>query len=214
MILQSKGLVVVGRWNVAILSPDWIVKEILEKPEADVTVSIPFSFPTPISYTIDEVTYRLQSSRIELLPPTWSEANLQRVERIASSILLKLPHTPIAALGMNFEFQLEEYENKILRPFDIFNDLLEFMPSSKGVRATQIVKSIAFEDCTLNLHQTYAGEGSYSLLFNYNYDVTSGISPGITLDGTKFAEKRAMTLKVLEKRFGVEAGDVTEAAAT
>jgi hypothetical protein len=93
----------VGYWNRMIFSPDWIARMLFDG--AKVAIEVPLANPQgPPRFTVGDVRLLVTAQRVMVLPTKEDEDTLRRVEATAIKILELLPHTPVTAVGINFQF--------------------------------------------------------------------------------------------------------------
>ncbi|MEZ5843982.1 MAG: hypothetical protein R3D27_09630 [Hyphomicrobiaceae bacterium] len=113
--LKSPTLVIVGHWNAAILNePGWIARHILGVPEGqqiDLQAIIVGNqvgpgrlAPQKQIWMFEHFGMSCSDQRLEIYSRDID--NLQPLYDVTSAIAEKLPHTPVRAAGVNFQFQL------------------------------------------------------------------------------------------------------------
>ncbi|MBN2476069.1 MAG: hypothetical protein JXB62_15770 [Pirellulales bacterium] len=102
--LQSFDVVVVGRFNPYIVTPQWLHKEgMCQSESAEVAIGWSPSGPSVFSFSLDDFRWQVSDSRLMVSANT---AGLDPAERVAR-VVEKLPHTPVSALGHNFHYRSE-----------------------------------------------------------------------------------------------------------
>src|SRR5258708_10953272 len=104
------SLVVAGAWNPAILTPPWVLRFGLGRPDSQEPVQIAmlagqgvvFDFPR---YTLPEFSYVVRPDTLIFVPSTQTAGQFANVEDAAAAMLENLPHTPVNGIGHNFEFR-------------------------------------------------------------------------------------------------------------
>jgi virulence-associated protein VagC len=172
----STSIVIVGAWNPAILSPEWLARWAFGRAQGDqVQVQMEFSSipKSPPILTIDQVIIIPSESRLVIRPQRSSEDLISRAEGVAVRILETLPHTPVRAFGENIEFDEEHASEEDTRMFRI-HDHFSGSPQLEGLERKEmsIVDSYATRQNILKITRTLSGE-SFSIKFNFHYDVTS-----------------------------------------
>jgi hypothetical protein len=103
------SLVVAGAWNPAILTPAWVLRFGLARPDSQEQVQVAmlagqgvvFDFPR---YTLPEFSYIVRPDTLIITPPAQTTA-FAIIEDVAAAMLENLPHTPVNGIGHNFEFR-------------------------------------------------------------------------------------------------------------
>ncbi|TXG81684.1 MAG: hypothetical protein E6R14_07455 [Thermomicrobiales bacterium] len=215
MILESSSLVLAGAWNTAILSPDWIARQVLNQEQGQpvsVLVAFPLGFGMPPSFRLEGVVYQIFPDRVTLAPPTWADESLNQVEQLAIGIAGKLPYTPLVGVGQNFDLVLEDPDVQLAAKFAVDDAIATELDETPSVIATKIVKSFRFDGCILNLTQALSAEGHMQLKFNFHYDIKLAGEIGTVLTGESFRQNKTRALEVLRKVFDTNASDITETA--
>jgi hypothetical protein len=119
------NLVITGKWNKYLLSPDWLAKHIFDKSE----IKIEFS-PTldhPLRFTCDNIRIVPTEDRVIFIALEYSNGLLEKIEDMAYRLIDLLPFTPIAAFGTNFAYIEEGAGTDLLDIFEqIFNTAKAF----------------------------------------------------------------------------------------
>src|SRR5262249_48360464 len=96
--VDNWSVVLLGAWNTAILTPDWLTKHL--GVEGPVQIEFPVGNPLlPVRYTLLGVRMVVADHRLILAPSTDEAVVLSRMEKFAKTILQTLTHTPISAVG-------------------------------------------------------------------------------------------------------------------
>lgn len=163
------NVVIIGRWNPAILTPNGIAKRIFEVEEGKpVGVSVPLDGVSP---------YRVRSPDEKIIVVTGSERLIITVskcnydslgEAMAAGVkVLKwLPETPVSAAGFNVRFRASEGVPQII---DLVNSGVDSYLSDipyKIIRRT-LGRSVEYNNGELNITIT-AGDERVEVLFNFH----------------------------------------------
>ena len=111
MITNNKknwSIVILGKWNVNIFSPQWLIQNVLTSDTIDMEFSAEPGVPHKIIDTAGDIMIIPNYSKLIIAPINIIESSLLNVERTACNILDKLPHTPIAQLGLNFGYSCDD----------------------------------------------------------------------------------------------------------
>ena len=159
-------VVLVGAWNPAIFSPQWVGRNLFEIPEGqtfDIKVLQRSDDIRQVTY-VGEIGYFITNNRIELYINGYNEENFQSVSDVISNLVSTLPHTPFGNFGINFRFVAVD-------PVDEVFDLLK---SNDQIEVNYILQSqefnahIQFENETqLNWRRTPTDD---KIIFDFNYD--------------------------------------------
>ena len=120
IVPQETTLVVAGAWNPAILTPEWLLKNALQKKldgsnqiQAAMPIGLLFEFPR---FELEDLLFIARTDALILFPKPISEERFAVVEQVAQRTLDQLSHTPISGVGHNFEFRDESPTPIIRRP--------------------------------------------------------------------------------------------------
>lgn len=177
MQLQSEAtsLVIIGAWNPAILSPEWLVKEVYKKPEGEqLPVTMEFaSIPgMPPRFTIMDTRFIPNIDKLVISPHVFSKEALASIEEKAITILETLPHTPIAGFGENIGFTETNPTPEQLQLFRLNDNLAERFHITVENVSTTIKTSLKLNGCILNLSHQFSN-GELKINFNFHYEVKS-----------------------------------------
>src|SRR5690606_17590286 len=107
-------------------------------------------------------------NRIEAYVVDHSEATMAAVEKVIVNFFDALPHTPIRAIGCNFQFQDSEPSAEIIGVFDT----PEAIEGQYQVISRQSTVQIQLDECVLNFSRSLTGD-QVSFRFNYHKAVES-----------------------------------------
>jgi len=167
---NSSNIILVGRWNPAIITPDWLraqFPDFITQTEYDAEF-IPTAIPK-IRFIVEGLRVAPSSARLTISPDTDSEGVFDRIATLAAGIYTKLPHTPIPAVGHNFFFRLEEGDElafaeiapaEMVRAYDRIG-----LPA---LAETEVRHQFPFEKYKLTIGYRSTAR---LLMFNYHYDV-------------------------------------------
>jgi hypothetical protein len=166
---EGWSIVVVGHWNSAIFSPGWIAGRLTSSKE----VGIEFAVDEPIQpprFTFDGISLRLAERRLVLAPSTPDDIVLQQMEDVACKVLGELPHTPISAIGINFQFLEPEPVGTIAELFDL-KDGGPLSDSGFLLKSTDIKRTVERDDQLLNLTLSFRENSTILIDFNFHREV-------------------------------------------
>jgi hypothetical protein len=110
------SVVVVGRWNRAILTPAGIGKRVFKLPEGtpmEVMIAIDAIAPPLVKH--DKMVVVAASDRLTIQPEICSFDELMKACTLASSAVTSLPETPLLAVGFNLKYTTKGYFEPIDR---------------------------------------------------------------------------------------------------
>ena len=166
---------IIGAWNPAIITPDWLRQQFPDLfPGDQFEAEFITTGALTIRFTINNVQINPSNGRLVLSCRTNDLKTFESVAVIAQAIADKLPHTPVAAVGMNFVFQASrETVLAVDRFLDQPGQDQFYAALGLGTRiGRRITHSFALPENILNLTYEYKPEG-ITLKFNFHNDVTS-----------------------------------------
>jgi hypothetical protein len=214
LVADSASLVVAGIWNPAILNPHWLVHQAMGVPEGQaVNVQMEQALmgpPQATTYVIEGVKFAPARNRLILRPTQNSAANFAHTQKTATNILRMLPHTPVMAVGQNFEFLEDAPSADQLAAFNAVSDLAERCEFEFETVGTQLVSSIRFNGRLLNFTRVHTG-GNLQLRFNFHYETLSAEAAAQAMaDENLFWQNLEVCLQMIRQlyRVDVNVGDV------
>jgi hypothetical protein len=165
-------VVVAGSWNVRVFSPDWIGKNLTE--ERPISVEVSLSQPANLMrFIVGGLTIVPVEDRLIVGVQDPTIALMAKAEAVALKAVKLLPHTPIAAVGLNFGFEDEALNEKLSRLFRIadMGDLSDF---DCDIKQTTIARTLTVHGETLNVNHTAShGDGRVEVHLNFHQEITS-----------------------------------------
>lgn len=105
--VQSRDVVVLGRFNPHIINPAWLRKVKICESDNDVNIEFGFNMDERrgvFQFTIGDFRWQVTDTRLNI-------GSLEgNPSEMAARVLEKLPHTPITAVGHNFAYRSESTE--------------------------------------------------------------------------------------------------------
>lgn len=112
---ESWTIVILGRWNIAIFNPKWLIANIFK--DRELAVEFPVEPGLPLRIIGDKVLLIPREDRIILGLAEISNSFLKRMEAIAIQLLEKLPHTPVVKVGINFGYIIDKVPDQLREHF-------------------------------------------------------------------------------------------------
>jgi hypothetical protein len=169
-IKDIKHLVVVGAWNIAIFSPEWMQKYILtEYPE--VKVEFPLHVNSSLRFTTGDFVLAIINGRLEIM----IKNNPAHTISCLRFILQKLIHTPVSAFGVNFIFSANKSElpEGLWAKFFVENPFSEFPIGYELIENTNAVLFKVSEMKNLRLGITKKEDETVIFEFNFDHQIKS-----------------------------------------
>ncbi|HOX36711.1 MAG TPA: hypothetical protein PL033_01875 [Candidatus Brocadiia bacterium] len=173
-------IVLVGRWNTSILSPQWLGKNILKNE--NVNILYPFVGDGPTIFDSGTFKIAVSSSRVQFYPERDQKDSLLQTEEAACNLLELLPHTPLKAFGENFWFNIQEPPDRFSKLFNLTDE--EDADKIGTSTRIMITRSLALSECVVNAQFVYnlqdEGDPRYTIELNYHYPLKAEIEcPGL-----------------------------------
>ena len=163
---DNLSIVILGTWNARIFSPQWLKKNGISTDES-MTIEAGLDVPgLPLRFTFDNVVLNVSSLSLVLNVKEATPESIGRIQKIAVNILKLLPHTPIKAVGINFQFIESEPDYDNIKIFDL-SDSGEMSDNGLKINRTSIKREILCDLGTLNF--TISMDADSNILYNFNF---------------------------------------------
>ena len=162
------SVVIVGRWNRAILTPAGIGKRLFELPEGtpvEVMLAIDAIAPPRVSH--DGIIVVAGNDRLMIQPESCEYVDLDRARQLAKKALCELPETPISGVGINIRFKSEESELALDKIIDSTWDD-ELSDNDYSIQERGVKRSLAWQNGTINISITSNENGKQFVQFNFD----------------------------------------------
>lgn len=191
-------VVIVGAWNLAIFSPEWVRKNILRDEDyPDVKILYPINVLHSLRYSTGKFDFCIGDNRFMFTLTEKTDQAEKDMLNVISSICQKLPHTPVSALGINYVYETD----KDIVAVNALGDTQSLVNSIGYDQASvEIVRSYKRNDKeTLNFKISKIDAGKVKYDFNYNYNIHSvqDITDVLNGEDNIIKSKRAEALKIL-----------------
>lgn len=202
--LSEWTVVVVGQWNPAVFSPEWVASHLLQVNPIETHLAMG-PLGGGVRYQSPTLVVIPQADRLIIGARNSTESCLAQMEAAAQRVLRLLSHTPIQGVGINYGFIENDPSVDLIQTFDI-RDSGALAENGLAARRTVIIREIDLAQVVLKLKLSYA-EGQVGLHFNYNYAATSADAGADLLTG-KAQECRNKTSDILSTIFELEGEEV------
>lgn len=171
VIQGTNTIVVVGAWNIAIFSQDWVKNNIL--PEENFKVLFPSMIGCSLKFQTDILSFCIEGERLmfEILNEADADKAYVEIARVLRIILRKLSHTPVRALGTNFVYDSDS-KFPVLESLSDNERLGEIITLiGNGVKSQGLIRKFSIsenEELTIRLESTEGGTNRVDFNFNYN----------------------------------------------
>ena len=162
---------VVGHWNPMIFSSAWISSHLTTiRP---IGIEVPLDNPgLPYRYAFEDIHLCVSRHNLALSVDRPEDRLLEKCRDVASKILAELPHTPMLAVGINYQFIAEQPDGPLL---DIFNLQDNNGLSDDGViiQSSLIQRSLLVDGQIINLALSLTPEKKVLASFNFHKDTST-----------------------------------------
>jgi hypothetical protein len=202
LLLNQRTCVAVGRFNPAILVPDWIVKQkILPKGQFEMLAQMgsnPAAGSSTVAFTMCGLQWRATLARLDVT----AEVEGADPGEFVAEVLTRLEHTPLRAVGSNFEFTLTDPDgpSKLYALADF--GLLKRLESAAGSPALSGMSVAAYshEDAVARVSLSFERSEVVSIDFNFNRD--SLTAKDAAAAARRWSSDKAAAHKVLQSLIG------------
>lgn len=167
------NVVIIGAWNIAILTPDGIRKRLFNLPETTaLEVEVSVDRPGPYRVIHDGLIVAPSSRQLEVSVQSPTRASLEKAITVARRALDALPHTPVFAAGVNIRYRYADTPGDLLdlvrAPIDDALSDADFT-----IQGSVAKRSLSLGKGLINVEVATSGGGNEgSLLLNFHCDST------------------------------------------
>lgn len=201
-------VVIVGAWNLAIFSQEWVRQNILRSEDyPEIKIQYPLNVLHSLRFSTDKFAFCIGENRLMFTLTEKSEQAEKDMLGVVSSICQKLPHTPVSALGINFVF---ETDNDVATVNALADTQRLVQSIGQAQTSIEIVRSYKKNDKeTLNLKISKIGENKVKYDINYDYRSVNiqEITDVLNGEDNIIKTKREETLRVLNEVYQEELED-------
>ena len=172
LILQRPTIVIAGAFNPVIFNPAWMAYHLYDKEEGVQTPAehVQIMAPARQSITfIDNIGVSARKQRVEIFIANMADESRQRAEAIAAQVVQKLPHTPFAGFGVNFQINCKDPDEELTGLFDT----REGLESYNKIASREAV--VAFQPAANKkiIIKRRLQDDEVDISFNYHTDASS-----------------------------------------
>jgi hypothetical protein len=162
-------IVVVGAWNMAILTEDWVKNNILNDVDK-YTIEYPVAGSGSLKYSTEDFSFYIVLGRLYFNVIRDTDTAAKRTIEYARRLFRLLVHTPINAMGINFVFEDEGR----CAVFDGLGDTADLTSAvAKSINKTEITRHFEInerENLNFKITQT---DNITEYNFNFDYKVNT-----------------------------------------
>lgn len=162
-------IVVVGAWNMAILTEDWVKNNILNDVDK-YTIEYPVAGSGSLKYSTEDFSFYIVLGRLYFNVIRDTDTAAKRTIEYARRLFRLLVHTPINAMGINFVFEDEGR----CAVFDGLGDTADLTSAvAKSINKTEITRHFEINEReNLNFKITQI-DNITEYNFNFDYKVNT-----------------------------------------
>ena len=160
-------VVLAGAWNTQIFQPEWVAKHVFGAEAVELQIALTPSVLS-LRYAAHDATLVVHSERLIFGVKEATAEGIASCELYANKVMNLLPHTPIAAVGINFGFTQSDPPDQFLRLFNV-DDADSLADFGLVIKSTQLNRAFAIDGAILNL-QISLEEARLNCNFNYHHD--------------------------------------------
>lgn len=198
---ESYSVVLVGKWNKYILSPEWSAGNIFNVERLQVEFGINVGLPS--RYSANNIRMVPTDDAVVFSALAYDDDTLALLEELPVSLLQKLKFTPIVACGINFGFS-ENIEDTDVSELFNFSDNSKLIEMGCVIDSNSISRSLMFGDKQLNLNISQL-DSKVNFEFNFHYDVKS-VDAAITCI-RDFKHNKDLVFEILTTKYNLALED-------
>lgn len=194
--LNRCSLTVVGAWNLAIFTPQWVAAKLGGQGSTLRLGFLPAGVFT--RFDLENAALTVSPGNFQVQPQRDDDGSWGVCERVARIILQVLPETPIQAFGINVGLNLDNTD--AVRSVLDLADLAALAGLGGTTEAVAIDRRLRLEGHIVNIHVTRS-DNIIRLDANHHFEVGSAQAAVAMLDGA-VSRARALTRRIVEAAYG------------
>lgn len=200
---NSWSVVLVGKWNRYILTPQWVGTNLFE--EDNIQVEFPVNRPelAPRYRSSDNIVFSpsIHKSQFFAQEP-YNDQMLQRIAIMTRKLLTILIHTPLSSIGTNFGFEELAQNFPDLNFFNL-TDSDQFAERIENVNSIEIKRQFNINGRVLNFTIISKGENVY-FDFNFHYEAANPQTAAQIINDDLLILNRDLALELLNEIYNLE----------
>jgi hypothetical protein len=173
VIPSDWSVVILGRWNRAILTPSGIARRLFElEQDTPVEVLVAIDAIAPPQVKHDRMVVVAGNDRLIIQPDDSEYPKLARAMELGARALEELPETPLAAVGVNVKFVIAEpieALQAVTKKTEFDNRLSE---NDFVICGRSMTRTLNWRGGRINLTIREEQNGSFDILFNFELHST------------------------------------------
>lgn len=188
------NVVVVGAWNLSILTPRGIGRKLFQvAANTPMEIKVPIDRKASISVTHSDVTVIPSESRLEIMPVTPNPNLLVDAANIAIKAVDWLSETPMKAAGINVKYKFKSLPDDFITVLNsTLDDKLTDCPLSTRERG--LTRTVDWEPGVININIQEHKDTSGTVTFNFHRQSESVDELKEWINKTKEMREKVATL--------------------
>jgi len=161
------SVVILGRWNRAILTPAGMAKRLFNLPnETPINIEVPIDGIGPYRVKNEKLIVSTDGTRLIIALEQQDYETLEHAKEIAIRALKKLPETPVSAAGFNIRFHSQTIGANLV---SLTKSKIDELISDQDYTITTSIlnRSLNYEQGHINLEIGEKPQGEYNILMNF-----------------------------------------------
>jgi hypothetical protein len=205
VVQGTNVIVLVGAWNIAIFTPEWVKANLLS--DVDFKVLFPSMVGCSLKFQTELLAFCIEGNRLQFEVTKQESLDDAYVEiiRLLRIILRKLAHTPVNAVGTNYVYDFDA-------PFEVLNTLQDNKPLQSivkligtGVKSQALVRKFDMgekKELTLRLESVDNGHNRIDFNFNYNVNNAGEITNLLGEDDQLLIQNQELARRIIDEVYG------------
>lgn len=164
------SVVIVGRWNPGILTPQGIASRLFNLPdETPVSIQIPLDAQSPyrVMDPQHDVAVLASGARLEIQAADCEPAQLERAKEIGIHALEALPETPVTATGINCNWSVEGPSPSLARVLSSSLDEI-LADAQRTITSRELARGVQYGEGLVNLNVGINEDQEAQVRFNWH----------------------------------------------
>lgn len=163
IIPESLTFIIAGKWNIYILSHDWVARNIFKDDQINVEFSMDQDLP--LRYHKNSIRFIPANNSVTFQALKDEDEILNNIEEKAKSLVSELDKTPIQAFGINISYKEDNPSPDILKLFK-FDDVIN---EKNDIIKSEIKRTLKLtSETVLNLTTSLLEDMSFTVGFNFH----------------------------------------------
>ncbi len=198
--LNRCSVTVVGAWNLAIFTPQWVASK-LGAGQAGPVLRMGF-LPAGVftRFQLQSAALTLAPGSLQVQPAADNDAAWGACETVALTVMDLLPETPVQALGINVGLDLDDTPE--VRAVLEVRDLRALSELGGATEAVTVSRRVRLDGHVVNVSLSRT-DGVIRLDANHHFEVSSAHAAAETLKGT-VARARTLSFRIARTAYGAK----------